>query len=280
MGENRICSIYVLTNIVNGKVYIGQTWNLASDRMGKDGYGYKNSPYIFNAIQKYGTDKFEYEVLAQCCDQESADYLEDYFVVQYNSRNNKIGYNIKKGGSAGKHSEETKAKISESMKNKVWSPEVLANRDRALRLRKGEKRPPKSPEVIENHVAVMIKWHAEHEHPMTGRHHTEEAKIKISEANKGKIISDEHRKKMSESRKMDPDRERDIIEAYKRGDTIESIEEQFNTRRSSIYRVIDRNGIPCERDRKIWLGKKHSEETKEKMSLAKKQYWKNRADEE
>jgi len=276
MRENKICSIYILTNTVNGKIYIGQTWNVASDRMGKDGYGYKSSPYIFNAIQKYGTDKFEYKVLAQCRNQEFANYLEDYFEVQYNSRNHEIGYNIKEGGSAGKHSEETKAKISAALKNKKWSPEALANRDKARRKRKGEKRPPKTEEDKQLHSDLMVKWHAEHEHPMTGRHHTEEAKNKISEANKGKILSDEYRKKMSEARKMDPEREKGIVEAYQRGDIIESIEDQFNTKRSSIYRVLDRNGIPCERDRRVWLGKKHTEETKQKMAKSNKKYWDRR----
>jgi len=271
---DNICSIYLLTNTVNGKVYIGQTWLSLSKRSGKNGSNYNNSIYLYNAIKKYGMDKFEYQILVQCLDQEAADYLEDYFMEKYNSRNVHVGYNIKKGGSAGKHSEETKAKISETLKNKEWSPEALFNRAEAGRQWKGKKREPQSEEVIQHHVEAMKKWHAEHEHPMLGKHMSEEAKIKISAANKGKKLSDEHKEKLLEAHKMDIDKEQAIINLYQNGETIENIETQLNTKRSSIYRVLFRNNIPAKRDHKIWLGKKHSEETKQKMSDARKQYWK------
>ena len=274
MPGKYVCSIYKLTNTVNGKIYIGQTWDLVTDRMGKNGCNYKNSTYVYNAILKYGFNKFEHEILVECKDQESADYLEDYFMLQYDSLNHDIGYNIKRGGSVGKHSEETKRKISESLKNKQWSPEAIENRIEALHRRKGEKRPPKTKEESRAISERMKEWHTTHEHPMTGRHMTEEAKVIISNANKGKKISEEHRAKLSKACKMAPEKEQRIVLAYKNGDTVASIQEQFHIHTSVLYRVLHRNNITCERESNQWLGKKHTEKTKKKMSESKIEYWK------
>lgn len=87
--------------------------------MGKDGCNYKNSIHLYNAIKKYGADKFQYKVLVQVSCQTVADYMEDYYIELYNSRDPEIGYNIKTGGSVGRHSEETKAKISATLKSRL-----------------------------------------------------------------------------------------------------------------------------------------------------------------
>ena len=274
MNHDKICSIYLLTNIVNGKIYIGQTWYPLSIRMGKDGCNYKNCLYLYSAIQKYGSDKFQYEILIQCCKQECADYLEEYFIDQYNSRNHQIGYNIKGGGSIGKHSETTKSKISKTLKNREKSSEALFQISELGRMWKGKKRVPQSEEIIQHHVAAMKEWHDKNEHPMLGKHLSEKSKIKISVSNKGKhTMSDAHKAKVIEATKMSVNIEQAILQAYQKGDTIANIEEQFATCRSSIYRILKRNNISIERDHKIWSGKQHSEETKQKMAEARKKYW-------
>jgi len=105
-----ICTIYLLRNLINNKIYIGQTWLPLNQRMGKDARGYRSSTYLYNAIQNYGKENFVYEVLAECDNQAEADILEDFYINKYDSRNLEIGYNLNTGGSAGKHSEETKQK--------------------------------------------------------------------------------------------------------------------------------------------------------------------------
>jgi hypothetical protein len=40
-----------------------------------------------------------------------------------------------------------------------------------------------------------------------------------------------------------------------------------------IHRVLDRNNIVCQRRNDAWIGKKHTLETKQKMSQARKEYW-------
>jgi group I intron endonuclease len=109
---NEVCSIYLLYNKVNNKVYIGQTWQLPKYRFGTNGRGYIECTHLNNAIQKYGWSNFEHIILDTALSQEEADKKEDEFITLYNSRDPKLGYNIKSGGSRGKLSEETKRKLS------------------------------------------------------------------------------------------------------------------------------------------------------------------------
>ena len=246
MKSGDVCSIYLLTNSANGKIYVGQTWLPLHIRMGKEGSNYKNSLYLYNAIQKYGADKFKYETLAQCRDQTSADYLEEYFIDKYDSRNQEIGYNLKHGGSAGKHSDETIAKISNTLKAQaaLWSPEELARRSAPISgYWEGKQRGPHTDEWKENNSQFMIERHKIDGHPMLGKHQTDEAKTKISTALKGRVLSPEAVKKSAEARKMPIERELAIVQAYQNGDIISKIETDFQTGRSSIYRILDRNNV-------------------------------------
>ena len=103
----------------NGKVYIGQTCQKPENRW-DNGRGYKNSPYIFNAIQKYGWNNIEHQILFSNLDQLNADIIEEDLIYYYKQ----IGrsYNLATGGKVNrgwKLSDETKEKISKAMKGNV-----------------------------------------------------------------------------------------------------------------------------------------------------------------
>jgi group I intron endonuclease len=101
--------IYVITNLANSKKYVGQTWKTLQKRW----WGHcteNNCIKLVRAIKKYGKDKFTIKLVTITHAQETADYWETYFIQKYDSINN--GYNIRLGGSKGKHSEETKRKMS------------------------------------------------------------------------------------------------------------------------------------------------------------------------
>ena len=125
--------IYKLTNKVNGKVYIGQTvksldWRM-KQHLSKVNVG--SNTYIHNAIRKYGWDNFDVEVVANASSKEELDYLEKYYIKQYDSVN--TGYNLSFGGddncmncpkTKDKHDRimrtpEVRAKISASMKKYI-----------------------------------------------------------------------------------------------------------------------------------------------------------------
>lgn len=243
LTNGKICTVYLLSNTINNKIYIGQTWSPLYIRMGKDGSNYKNSIYLYSAIQKYGTENFQYKILAECKDQITADVFEEYYINWYDTKNSEIGYNLKNGGSAGKHSEETKDKISESIKNKIWSETAIFNRSQTGKMWKGKKRGPQSEYRTSLTSESMKKWHSENAHPMLGKHHSEEARIKIGLKNKGRKIDPNVIIQRSLKRRMDSTREQNIIQAYQNGDIIDKIEETFKTGRSSIYRILKRNNI-------------------------------------
>lgn len=115
------CKIYIITNKINKKVYIGQTWKTIEKRFKEHKYcKYDNK--LFRAMNKYGRDNFDIKIIDTCNMQEQADFLEDMHINQYNSI--VLGYNIRSGGSRGLHSKETKEKMSLSHLGKIHSIET------------------------------------------------------------------------------------------------------------------------------------------------------------
>jgi predicted GIY-YIG superfamily endonuclease len=56
-------TVYQHKNKINGKVYIGITSQKLEQRWGSQGCNYKSSPHFYSAIQKYGWDNFEHNIL-------------------------------------------------------------------------------------------------------------------------------------------------------------------------------------------------------------------------
>lgn len=95
-NKNKKYTIYCHTNKINGKKYIGITCKKLKDRW-ENGEGYKGQIF-YNAIQKYGWDNFEHEVLMENVSEENIDDLERWYIKHFNSLINENGYNISKGG--------------------------------------------------------------------------------------------------------------------------------------------------------------------------------------
>lgn len=128
--------IYKATNLINGKVYIGQTINTLEYRKNQHFREAKskrrNTVYFHNALNKYGYDNFKFEEIDSANSQKELDEKERYWIKYYDSNNKNIGYNLDSGGqSGGVKSEETKRKIGETTKVK-WS-----NPDTAEKMRNG-----------------------------------------------------------------------------------------------------------------------------------------------
>lgn len=120
--------IYKITNLVNNKVYIGQSRNLQS-RITRHKYRLKNNEHINkhlqNSYNKYGNDSFKYEII-EYCEENILNERECHWILHFNSHNRLYGYNNmipNPNESKFYHSDETKQKISE--KSKKYSKEEL-----------------------------------------------------------------------------------------------------------------------------------------------------------
>lgn len=119
--------IYLITNKINGKVYIGQTSQTLRDRWTQHCDPTSNCRHLRSAISKYGRDSFSMERLGRVDTQEEATNLEDIWIILLDSRNREYGYNISKAGPGAKgytHSEEGKAAIGRAHRGKIISEET------------------------------------------------------------------------------------------------------------------------------------------------------------
>ena len=87
--------IYKTTNLINGKIYIGQDSNNDAKYLG--------SGLLLNyAIKKYGKENFIKEILQTCESKSDLNKFEKHWIQEFNSTDKRIGYNISEGGTGGK----------------------------------------------------------------------------------------------------------------------------------------------------------------------------------
>ena len=165
--------VYVHTNLINGKVYIGMTKNTET-RWKSKGIHYKpktgkNNRPFWNAIVKYGWDNFKHEILVDNLSYEDACECEKYLIWLSRARDKRYGYNVSVGGNGGIIYKEH----PRGMKGKTHTEEYK----RVLSLRMSG----------ENNYFYGRKWTNEtHPRGMKGKTHTEESKRKTSETLKAK----------------------------------------------------------------------------------------------
>lgn len=151
--------IYMHKNLVNGKVYIGQTKQNAKTRWKA---GYRTSTKFNNAIKKYGWEGFEHTIICECEDWE-ADLLERAFIKKYNSVES--GYNLQYGGKKNKKiSKETRDRLSKARMGRTVTQDT---REKISQSQKG----------YHNSKATEFK---------KGHHHSPEMRKRLSELNKGR----------------------------------------------------------------------------------------------
>lgn len=115
--------VYKVTNLVNGKMYIGQTKQTITERWqghkcaARYGIGIKGKrrfTYFLNAIKKHGAENFVVEVVDRASNQKQLDALERKHIRNLDTQH--TGYNRTTGGEHPVHSEASKTKLSDSMR--------------------------------------------------------------------------------------------------------------------------------------------------------------------
>lgn len=165
--------VYQHKNKINGKIYIGITSHVPEKRWGANGSNYKTSPYFYNAIQKYGWDNFEHNILYTNLTKEQACQKEQELIQYFHSMDRNFGYNSTSGGEIFIMNPETKNKISNKLKGNTNGLGHPCSEEKKRKISKAQK----------------------------GRKLTEEHKQKLSEAAKQRHTpcSEQKRKTLSQN---------------------------------------------------------------------------------
>lgn len=112
MKNKRTWCVYIHTNTVNGKKYVGITSQIPEKRW-LNGHGYGDT-HFGRAIQKYGWDSFQHEIVRTGMTLDEASDMEEKLVLELGTLNRDVGYNTRTGGVHGgcKSSDEARAKMS------------------------------------------------------------------------------------------------------------------------------------------------------------------------
>ena len=214
--SEQLSGIYQIRNLVNGKKYIGQASNLRkrkSNHFSSLKRGDHYNQHFQRAYDKYGKENFVFEILIYCELFELTPY-EQFFV---NREDRKNLYNICLkcvDSSLGViRSEEARQKMSISH----------------IGLQSGESSP----------------WY--------GKHRSKETKEKISNSLTGRLLSDDHKKKLSEALSGENNPMYGVCPS-----------EETRKRMSKSH-----IGLQSGENHPMW-GKHHSKESKEKISKAKR----------
>jgi group I intron endonuclease len=245
-NEFRPYQIYKITNLIDGKLYIGQTID-PKTRWYKHKYNatHENSPqydsHLSRAIRKCGIENFIFEVIAQTKTIEFSDELEINFIAQYKSMDRVFGYNISPGGQGRRMvSQETREKQSKALKgrfvgekNPTWGRHHTAENKRFFsEMNKGNK----------YRVGAIV---------------SEETRQLLSEINIGKKATEETKKKMSESMigknkgkengmfgkraynsKLTMDQAEEIRKEYFLGQSMSKLAKKYNVNKRTILDII------------------------------------------
>ena len=283
MEEKQIFGyVYLVKNLVNGKMYFGITENDFDTRYKHGDISNTHNDHLKSSIKKYGIENFEINKEFDVAYTEDDLYdLEDMYMCIYNTLDPKYGYNKKRSGSKhkgnGKLNEQTKQKISESRKGQHSgekhplygighsdeSKKKMSDSQKRL-YEQGYVNPTKGKHLSEEHKqrlsetrkqkfasGEITSWNL-------GQKMSDESKQKMSKAHKGKTITEEQRQKTSETMKKvwnDEDYRKRMSDIHK------TREHEPHSEETKKKISKSRKGQPS-----AFKGKHHSEESKQKIS--------------
>ena len=91
--------IYMIKNLVDGKVYIGQSGRCFFERYSRQWWKHSSiNPYLKKAINKHKKENFQITILEKNKNQRDRNRLEKKYIKLYSSTNRNFGYNMQPGG--------------------------------------------------------------------------------------------------------------------------------------------------------------------------------------
>jgi group I intron endonuclease len=184
------CGIYYITNIINHKVYIGNSkniekrwWNHRS-LLKKNNHFNEHLQYSYN---KYGVDNFKLFIL-EICLPEKLEEREKFWIKELKAFEPEYGYNLTAGGNEDrKIREEVKIKIKKNIKNRVGKNNSFF----------GKRHSEESKQIMSEKKKGIIPWNKGKILPPISEYH----KKRLVESNTGRHPSEETKRKISQSEK-------------------------------------------------------------------------------
>ena len=144
----------------NGKRYVGATTASKPEYRWKEGRGYWYNKHFYFDILKYGWDNIAHEVFE--VDSKEEMYRKEIELISfYHSNDPKFGYNLSAGGECShlgcRHSEETRKKMSQSMKGKHHKPFSKETKRRMSEAHKGKSQPRIKIKLQDGTIIEMSK---------------------------------------------------------------------------------------------------------------------------
>jgi hypothetical protein len=122
-NNEKLYTVYIHTSPSNKK-YIGITSMNPPEKRWANGCGYSHNYHFTNAINCYGWENFEHEIVETDLSEADAMQMEKELIAKYNTMNQSYGYNQTSGGEKGKeYSEEVRQKIRDAAIKNCNMPE-------------------------------------------------------------------------------------------------------------------------------------------------------------
>lgn len=231
--------IYLTTNLINGKMYIGQK------KSTKYLPNYLGSGKILRrALKKYGIENFINEVLKWCDSKEELNLLEKFYIKIFNASTSDYFYNIAKGGDGGMTHEPYYGRAYFKGRHHTEESKQLMREKRIGRLnpmwgKRGELCPNYGRQVSEETRQKIREKNSGENHPNWGKHLKEETRNKISSKITGITRSKESNIKNAKAHQKWPDEViLDVAKMRNSGVSYQKIQEKYPDIPSSVIEGI------------------------------------------
>lgn len=178
--------IYEIKNHINNKKYIGITTNSLGRRCPwteKSLCSTYQNPHLTRSFEKYGIDNFSRKEIDYAMNLKDLYKKEKYYIKKFKTQDPNFGYNIKEGGQGGP--------LPESVKKKVSKTRIKTG------VAKGKKNPMFGKNHSEETKKKISQKNKENKAWNEGKNHSKETIEKIRKKAQGRILSEEHKKKIS-----------------------------------------------------------------------------------
>jgi group I intron endonuclease len=238
--------VYMITNLVNNKIYIGQTvdFERRKRRHINDSFNENRIKYPINkAIKKHGVDNFKFEIIEITDTYEDVKVAEIYWIAYYGSKNRKVGYNLTDGGDGTighTMSDEMKKKMSDLFTGR---PMPEKTRLAVIKANTGKK-------FTDEHKDKIGEAQKGNKNHRFGKKNSEEQKKAVSIAQSGRMVSDITKQKLSETNMKNLDnvkytkiKSKDVLiirDLRKNGVSAVNLAKQYQVNLKSIYNIINK----------------------------------------